>query len=203
MSFRRDVERLIPEIVVARRGADARRRRNALPGGDSSGAFRTVRPRITRCRQRLGNEPLAASYERLVSIDPAACATIHANDRQRIVRALEVFELTGRPISELQAEAQPLPLRSCIVGLTRNREEHRRAIAERSHRMVEAGLLDEVRCLRERGLEEGMQAYRTIGIPEAAAVLDGRASRDSLADELSRKTWALVRRQQTSWFRRE
>ncbi len=68
--------------------------------------------------------------------------------------------------------------------------------------MIDRGLVDEVKRLREEGLDPGCQAYRTIGVPEAAAFIDGRASEIEMEQEIVNKTWGLVRRQ-GAWFRRE
>jgi len=201
MSFRRDVEQLVPEIA-------SRGRVPMLVGGGTLYLGAVLRglfegpAKDPKLRERLRGESLETLYERLAQVDPLAAETIHARDRQRIVRALEVFEKTGRPISALQAEARPLPFASCIVGLSRERDAHRQAIAKRAERMIVDGLLDEVSALRVQGLRQGMQAYRTIGIPEAVAVLDGDASPEGLAEVLANRTWALARRQ-VAWFRRD
>jgi tRNA dimethylallyltransferase len=106
------------------------------------------------------------------------------------------------PISVWQAEAEPLPFATFVVGLRREREDHRAAIAARVRRMVESGLVEEVRRLRGAGLDPSCQAYRTIGVPEAARHLDGETSVEEMTEEIIHRTWNLVRRQ-SAWFRRE
>jgi len=201
MAFRADVARLVPEIAA----------RGAVPmvvGGGTlylgailRGVFEGpgTNPSF---RRALRGVPVGDLHRRLADVDAAAAAKIHGNDRLRIERALEVYEATGRPISEWQAEASPLPFRFVVLGLCRERDDHRRAIAERVEGMIAAGLLEEAARLRQDGLRPDDQAARTIGIPEAWAVLDGTMARDELAATLAATTWTLVRRQM-SWFRRD
>jgi tRNA dimethylallyltransferase len=153
-------------------------------------------------RERLQPVPTERLHQRLAMIDPPAAAAIQPGDRLRIVRALEVHAQTGRRISELQAEARPLPFSWFGVGLERERSEHREAIASRAQRMVADGLLDEIRRLLREGLSPEHQAFRTIGVPEAAACLRGDLTEDAMEREIIRHTWALARRQR-AWFRRE
>jgi tRNA dimethylallyltransferase len=201
MAFRRDVERLIPEIR-------ARGRIPILVGGGTLYLGAVLRgifegpAKDGALRSAMAERSVGELYDRLVSVDPAAVRTIHPNDRLRITRALEVHRLTGRPISEWQAHAAPLPYSFFMVGLRRDRDDHRTAIMTRVRRMIDRGLVDEVRRLRERGLGPECQAYRTIGVPEAVAHIDGRASEIEMEQEIVSRTWGLVRRQ-SAWFRRE
>ncbi|MGD9676661.1 MAG: tRNA (adenosine(37)-N6)-dimethylallyltransferase MiaA [Candidatus Bipolaricaulia bacterium] len=201
MAFRADVARRVPEIAARGRvpiivgggtlylGAILR---GVFEGPGTDAAF----------RRSLRGVPVLDLHRRLSGVDPVAAARIHRNDRLRIERALEVHEATGRPISEWQAEASPLPFPFVVLGLFRDRDDHRRAIAARVDAMLSAGLVEEAGRLRQDGLEPGDQAARTIGIPEAWAVLDGRMTREELAPALVRATWQLARRQ-TAWFRRD
>lgn len=201
MAFREDVARLVPEIR-------ARGRVPMIVGGgtlylgallrglfDGPGSDETL-------RRELSAKPVETLYAELRKIDPAAAQSIHPNDRLRIERALEVYRLSGRPISAWQAEAAPSPYRFVVVGLQRERTEHRTAIAARVRRMIEEGLLDEFLGLRAAGLTPDCQAYRTIGIPEAEAHAAGRITIDEMAERITNRTWQLARRQ-TAWFRRE
>ncbi len=201
MAFRRDVERLIPEVL-------ARGHVPILVGGGTLYLGAVLRgifegpAKDGALRSSMAKRSVGELYEGLVSVDPTAARTIHPNDRLRITRALEVHELTGRPISEWQADAAPLPYSFFVVGLRRNRDDHRTAIATRVRRMIDRGLIDEVKRLREEGLDPECQAYRTIGVPEAVAYIDGRASEIEMERETVNRTWGLVRRQ-GAWFRRE
>lgn len=200
MAFRRDVKRLVAEI-------DRRGHIPLIVGGSTlyleailRGVFEGP-SKDPAFRSSLDGEAAATLHRRLEAIDPAAAQSIHPNDRLRITRALEVYELTGRPISAWQREIEPLPIRFDVYGLARDRVEHRKAIAARVVRMLDRGLIEEVSHLREAGLTPGMQAYRTIGIPEVFDHLDGRATREEVEQAMVRHTWALARRQ-AAWFRR-
>jgi len=201
MTFRRDVARLVPAIA-------GRGRVPMLVGGGTLYVGAVLRglfegpSKDDALRARLAKEELGALRERLRTVDPAAARSIHTNDRLRITRALEVYELTGRPISSWHAEADPLPYAFHGVGLQREREDHRSAIATRVRSMIEAGLFDEIARLRSEGLAPQHQAYRTIGVPEGVDFLEGRATADETEQALVHRTWALARRQ-TAWFRRD
>ena len=201
MAFRNDVERLIPQIRAC----------GHLPiivGGGTLYLGAILRGIFTgpsadpALREKLLSEPLDELYARLQDVDPEAAVRIHANDKLRIVRALEVHTITGQPISDLQKEAEPLPFDFSVFGLRMEREVHRHAIAERVRKMLAGGLIDEVRSLRAQGLTPQQQAYRTIGIPETAAFLDEQISREELEERLINNTWSLARRQ-TAWFKRD
>ncbi len=201
MAFRNDVEALIPRIAA----------RGALPllaGGGTlylGAVLRGIFPGPSAdpdLRRALIHEPLPLLYARLQQVDPVAAARIHENDRLRIVRALEVRTLTGRPISTLQQEAKPLPYRFIRFGLWRGREDHRRTIAERVEGMLRNGLIAEVKRLRAAGLGPSHQAFRTIGVRETFGYLDEKITKAELAERITRNSWALARRQM-AWFRRE
>jgi len=199
MSFRRDVEQLLPEIA-------SRERAPIIAGGGTvylAALLRGIFPgpgKAPDLRARLRERPLDELHRQLATVDSAAARAIHPNDRLRIVRALEVHALTGRPISEWQQDASPLSARTIRFGLRRDRDDHREAIAVRTRRMIEAGLVAEVAELQRRGLRRGMQAFRTIGIPEAVGYLAGRLELDEMEHEIVRRTWALARRQ-AAFFR--
>jgi len=202
MSFRRDVERLVPAIV-------ARGHVPIVAGGGTLYLGAVLRglfdgpAKDPQLRDRMNAEPCVTLHRRLRAVDPVAAVAIHPNDRLRIVRALEVFALTERPISQWQAEAKPLPYDFLSFTLhRRDRVEHRTAIVARTERMLADGLVEEVVRLREDGLSPECQAYRTIGIPETIRYLERELTLEGLAEEIIRQTWALARRQ-ASWFRRE
>ncbi len=201
MAFRTDVGRLIPEI-------QARGNVPIIAGGGTlylgaiiHGIFSGPSADF-ELRAQLNTRPLSELYAKLQQVDPTAAARIHPNDRLRITRALEVHEITGRPISELQREAKPLPYEFSTFGLWMDRDAHRRAIAARVDRMLKEGLIDEVKKLRACGLTPRHQAYRTIGVRETFGYLNGELSYAELREQIVRNTWILVRRQM-AWFRRD
>ncbi len=199
MAFRADVARLVPEIA-------ARDRVPILAGGGTLYLAAVLRGifegpgRSDTFRRSLDDISSEELHGRLAVVDAAAAAAVHPRDRLRVVRALEVEAASGRPITEWKAEAQPLPFRFRTFGLVRDRDDHRAAVEARARAMIDRGLVDEVRDLRARGLTPAHQAYRSVGIPEVCAYLDGAITREKLIDRLVRATWALVRRQ-ASWFR--
>jgi tRNA dimethylallyltransferase len=156
----------------------------------------------TAFRQRLSNRSLTDLYIQLKEVDPIAAARIHPHDRHRITRALEVHQLTGRPISELQQEASPLPYNFYTIGLTMEKELHRRRLSERVDRMLDQGLLAETILLKERGIMPHMQTYRTIGYEELFAYIEGEISFADAISAIKRNTIRLARRQLV-WFHRE
>ena len=101
-------------------------------------------------------------------MDPKATERIHPNDLRRIVRALEVFELTGRPISELQAQWDRDHVRyeSIIIGLRREREDQSRRMNERVQRMIDEGLADEVAALVAEPKPLSSTARKALGYAE-------------------------------------
>ncbi|HOQ28089.1 MAG TPA: tRNA (adenosine(37)-N6)-dimethylallyltransferase MiaA [Armatimonadota bacterium] len=165
-------------------------------------------PRDPEFRARM--EALAAEHGRpylhamLAEIDPDKAAKLSPHDLKRIVRALEVHHVTGQRISELQAqsqEAQP-PFRAILIGLVRDREELYRRIDERVDRMVEAGLLEEVRALHEAGLDERLTAIQAHGYKELIGYLRGEYDFAEAVRITKRNTRHYARRQ-LSWMRSE
>jgi tRNA dimethylallyltransferase len=146
-------------------------------------------------------------HAELAGVDPEAAMRIEPGDRQRIVRALEVFRLTGRPISALQREgggAQRFPFRvlRLVVAPTARRTLHER-IAVRFDAMLDAGFLDEVRRLRaDPRLHPDLPSMRAVGYRQAWRHLDGRTDAAGFRAEAIAATRQLAKRQLT-WLRRE
>lgn len=161
-------------------------------------------------RERLGAEAAErgwpALHARLAEVDPVAAARIGPNDAQRIQRALEVFELTGRPLSELQGaqSRQRFPWRVLKLALLpADRAPLHARIAERFDAMLRAGFLDEVRALRARGnLHADLPAIRAVGYRQAWQHLDGQFDVAELRDRGIFATRQLAKRQIT-WLRSE
>ena len=156
----------------------------------------------TRLERRAEEEGPAALHRELAAQDPEAAGIIGPRDARRIVRALEVGALTGRPFTAFLPRPSYADPATVQIGLRRDRSVLHERIALRVERMVEQGLLEEIRGLRERGLDEGLTARRAIGYQQGLAVLDGemhcaQAVRDTIAG-----TRRLVRKQDT-WFRRD
>ncbi len=140
-----------------------------------------------------------AMFDRLREADPAAAAAIEPNNTRRIVRALEVIELTGRPFSATMPSREYL-WPTVAIGLAVPRPVLDERIERRVHRMWRDGLLDEVRGLEPRGLREGRTASRAIGYAQALAQLDGDLAEAEAQEQTAALTRRLARRQE-SWFR--
>lgn len=161
-----------------------------------------VRERIAAEGARLG---WTALHARMAAVDPAAGERIRPGDAQRIQRALEVFELTGRPISELQRQPrQPFPWRVLKLALLPDdRSGLHERIARRFEQMIVDGLLDEVRALRARGdLHADLPAIRAVGYRQAWEFLDGQGDATNFRDRGIYATRQLAKRQIT-WLRSE
>jgi tRNA dimethylallyltransferase len=142
----------------------------------------------------------AALHARLAQVDPAAAAAIAPSNLRRIVRALEVYEVTGRPISE-QRSMQPPPYRARTLWLTLPAPELYRRIDTRVDAMIAAGLVEEVRRLLERGYGWDLPAMSGLGYREFRPYFEGRASLEQAIQRLKYDTHAFARRQ-AAWFRR-
>jgi tRNA dimethylallyltransferase len=158
-------------------------------------------------RARLAAQPLAELHPRLAAVDPVAAARIGANDRQRLVRALEVHELTGRPISEQQAahDHRKVPARqpgARVIGLAPPRDELVRRIDARVDAMLEAGLIDEVRGLLAAGFAPELRAFGAIGYRQSVELLTGQRELATLAPAIKQATHRYARRQR-AWFAAE
>jgi len=161
-------------------------------------------------RARLASEAQAAGWPamhaRLSRLDPVAASRIAANDTQRLQRALEVFELTGRPLSELQGMGKPacFPWRVLKLALLpADRARLHERIARRFDAMLAEGFLDEVRLLRTRGdLHPNLPAIRAVGYRQAWEHLDGLIDAARFRDRAIFATRQLAKRQIT-WLRSE
>ena len=154
-----------------------------------------------RLEAELAADGPGALHRRLAEVDPEAAAHILASNGRRLVRALEVVELTGEPFTAALPEpAYEVP--AVQVGLTLPRPVLDERIAARVDRMWERGLVDEVRGLVAAGLREGRTASRALGYAQVLRHLDGEWSQEQARDETVRATRRFARRQE-SWFRRD
>jgi len=145
-------------------------------------------------------------HQRLENIDPVAAARIHRNDPQRIQRALEVYELTGRPLSELHSQGRQAsldyPLIKLIVAAADRTNLHK-DIETRFVKMLNDGLVDEVKALYKRGdLSPALPAMRLVGYRQVWDYLEGRESYKNMIEKGIIATRQLAKRQMT-WFRSE
>ncbi|WP_245950247.1 tRNA (adenosine(37)-N6)-dimethylallyltransferase MiaA [Calidifontibacter indicus] len=162
-----------------------------------------IPPTDAAVRGRLEAELAAAGttpmYDRLRLADPEAAANILPSNGRRIVRALEVIELTGRPFSATMPRREFLEP-TVLIGLDADRDVVDERIAHRTRAMWQLGLLDEVRGLEPLGLRDGRTATRAIGYAQALGQLEGELTQDEAIESTAQATRRLVRRQ-LSWFR--
>jgi len=154
-------------------------------------------------QQRLTDEGLGSLHAELSLVDPQSAARIHANDQQRTLRALEVYHLTGKPLSSIQGSAVPLeyPVVKCILAPPRAVLHQR--IADRFQQMIQDGLIDEVNQLRARGdLSLDHPSMRCVGYRQVWKYLDGELDYDAMLERGVIATRQLAKRQLT-WLRRE
>lgn len=156
-----------------------------------------IRERLHGEAEERGHEPL---YERLQSVDPRYAAQIEPTDLRRVVRALEVYEIMGEPLSAMHAQEAPTALTAIQAGLDWSREELYDRINRRVDAMMAEGFLDEVRALIEAGYEEHLLRLKAIGYRELAAHLRGEMPLDQAVDLTKMYTRRYAKRQLT-WFR--
>ena len=147
--------------------------------------------------EELASRGLEAMRERLRDVDPVSAGRLA--DARRIVRALEVWQLTGRPFSSFMPERHYVRP-TAQIGLQVDREQLKHRLAGRVRAMVERGLLDEVAALDRRGLRQGRTASRALGYAQFLRVLDGEWSQDTAVEDTVAATRKFARRQLT-WFR--
>jgi len=161
-------------------------------------------------RKKLDEELLAngkqAMHARLKSVDPASADRIHPNDPQRVQRALEVYQLSGKPITQFFTEAQQnqIPYRKIkLIVAPEDRKQLHEKIAQRFKLMIESGLIDEVSALYQRGdLTEKMPSIRAVGYRQTWSYLQGDYDLDTMMEKAIIATRQLAKRQFT-WLRRE
>ena len=165
-------------------------------GGGSSEELRK------RLRQQAEEEGAGALHERLKQVDPEAAAKIDPNNLRRVIRALEVWYLTERPLSERQKEAQgywgELPIR--LFGLSLERKALYRRIDARAEDMFTKGAIEEVRDLGASPLSR--TASKILGVPEITSFLSGEFDKKTALNELKKNTRRFAKRQLT-WFKKD
>ncbi len=156
----------------------------------------------TRLKAQIASQGAAELHRRLAEIDPEATEKIHSNDARRIVRALEVFELTGKPISSLQQEfgAEKMLNDWQIIGLRREKSVESRQINVRVKRMIAEGLVDEVKSLLAEAEPLSDQARCAIGYAEIIDHLNGKMPLDKTIEKIKINTRRLAKAQRT-WFK--
>lgn len=166
---------------------------------DGPGRDETVRARLEEERESTGVEAL---YERLQSVDPEYAAVIERTDPIRVVRALEIYELSGEPASKLYAEhqAKQVSLESRQFLIDYPREVLYDRINRRVDGMLEAGLLDEIKALVDAGYEADVRKLKSLGYREMLSYVMGERGFDEAVEQMKKYTRRYAKRQLT-WFR--
>ena len=162
-----------------------------------------IRAKLDQDLAQLGKDVL---HQRLADIDPLAAARIHPNDPQRIQRALEVYEISGKPLSSFfnEAQGEDLPYQKIkLIIAPPDRKILHGIIAQRFRNMLKQGLINEVEALYRRGdLSEKMPSIRAVGYRQVWAYLQGEDDLETMTEKAIIATRQLAKRQFT-WLRRE
>lgn len=160
-----------------------------------------IRWRLSAEAEVMGKEAL---YDRLKLVDPTTAAIVHPNNLNRIIRALEIYELTGKPKSYFDEETkkQEVPYDYVMLGLDWDRETLYSRINRRVDLMIEEGLIDETKMLIERGYDWNLTALKAIGYKELKPYLEGTSSLAEAVTILKRDSRHYAKRQMT-WFRKD
>jgi tRNA dimethylallyltransferase len=161
----------------------------------------TVRAATAEAYDKVGGE---AFHARLAERDPAGAARLHPNDRQRLIRAWEVLEATGRTLADWQSAVANggAPYRFATVVILPDRVALYRRCDKRFAEMLAAGALDEVRTLLARAYDPHLPVMKSLGVPELAAHLRGELSLEAATEAARRKTRRYAKRQLT-WLRHQ
>lgn len=204
--FKREVDVIIENlqkedklpIIVGGSGLYIKAITNGIFSGP--GANRQLREKVIL---RIRKEGLKTVYNELQKVDPVYASRIHPNDKRRIIRALEVYYLTGKPISDHQKETFPYTGKMVKIGLRwRERSTLYRVIEDRVDRMVDKGLVKEVEGLLKKGYNEDLPAMQGLGYRQIIGYLKGKISLDDAIRLIKRDTRRFAKRQFT-WFKKE
>lgn len=160
-----------------------------------------IRAELTKVAAEQGRDRL---YAQLVQADPATAATLHPNDVSKVIRALEVHRLSGRPMSELHRNHrfQEREFSALLIGLHRPADVLYRRIEARIDWQLAHGMVEETRSLLDRGYGRGLGAMKGLGYRHVAAHLEGDYDRAEMVRRFKRDTRRFAKRQMT-WFRKE
>ena len=148
----------------------------------------------------LAEEGQRCLHRKLQEVDPDAAARLHPNDTRRVIRALEVYEVTGRPFSGQKPREEDAPFDIRLYAPDWPRDELYARVDQRAHGMLRGGLLDEVRALLDRGVSEQAQSMQGLGYKELIPYIKGEAGLLQCEELLKRRTRNYAKRQLT-WFR--
>ena len=154
----------------------------------------SLQPVRQRLEEQCGEQGLSPLYDRLREVDPDYAEKVGPNDRKRIIRALEVYELTGQSFSSLQTNRRGT-YRLAAVGLYLERTSLYARIEERVDQMIEAGLVEEVIGLRSQGYHPGLNSMQALGYKQVWAYLEGRLDYEGMVRAIKDETRRFAKRQ--------
>ncbi len=162
----------------------------------------TQDPELRERLQRLADtEGVDALHARLADVDPVTAERLHPNDVKRVIRALEIYESTGYKMSDFQLRAQHSPYELVMIGLTMDRAILYERINRRVELMIEAGLIEEVRGLLDKGYDASLVSMQGLGYKELIPYLYGEITLEKAINDIKQRTRHFAKRQ-LSWFRR-
>lgn len=164
-----------------------------------AGSDRELRDKLKKECELLGREAL---HERLKSIDPETASRLHTNDVKRVIRALEVYYLSGKTLSSSSGKSTETPYKLLMYGLNMDREKLYARIEERVDKMIRQGLVEEVKELLSRGYSEELTSMQGLGYKEIILFLKGKISLAEAVELLKKNTRRFAKRQLT-WFKRD
>lgn len=156
-----------------------------------------VRSKYENLLELEGKERL---HQRLQAVDPPTALRLHPNDSRRVIRALEVYEVTGQPFSMQRPKAEDAPYDIRLVAPSWPRDQLYARVDQRAAQMLDGGLLEEVRGLLDQGVSPDAQSMQGLGYKELIPYLEGRSERSTCEELLKRRTRNYAKRQLT-WFR--
>lgn len=157
----------------------------------------------TKLKNEIDKHGVAHLYERLAKLDSKSTENIHRHDRHRIVRALEVYELTGEPLSAFQKqESQKADFEPVFIGLTRNREHLYQIIEQRVDHMLKDGLVQEVINLKNMGYHSELNSMQTVGYREVFEFLNQQINYERMVSLIKQHSRNYAKRQMT-WFKKD
>ena len=163
-----------------------------------TGADEGFRSQMQNIADGEGNEALHA---RLAAVDPQSAERLHPNDVRRVIRALEIYHMSGMTLSsQLESQNKQSPYNLCIIGLTMDRQMLYNRIEQRIDEMMDAGLVDEVRSLLGRGFTRNLISMQGLGYKEILEHLEDGVPLEDAVTKLKRDTRRFAKRQ-LSWFR--
>ncbi len=168
---------------------------NTLPSSTSE-----LKQKYNQQREQFG---LGYLYQRLQSVDPDTAAKLNQNDQQRIQRALEIYELTGRPLSALLAESVPVSQHEFInlALIPEDRTRLHAQIEKRFEQMLSLGFEEEVKALHQQGIDKYLPSMRCVGYKQMMSYLNGDVDFQQMKQQAIAATRQLAKRQHT-WLRR-